>query len=223
MVGSSVNARVAVDAAGSIYYKEFLPRGPLEAIKALLKGSRATRARQQNDALRRAGFAAPENLAWGKLNGGREYLFSEAVPGQGVTWWLQEELQSRTGASLSQRRQLLHSLGDFIGRLHAAGFVHGDLRTSNVIAEYDDRTFRFYLIDNERNVHRLPPRSRAILRNLMQLNMLLPSDLSDRDRMRFFVNWRNQLDELTVSETRLLGLEAYQWAMRRLRAKGKVT
>ena len=223
MVGSSANARVAVDSKRAVYYKEFLPRGPLERLKALFKGSRATRARHHNDGLNAAGFSAPRNLAWGKLPGGREYLFSEAVPGEGVTWWLREKLQQRNGEDLALRRQLLRQLGEFIGRLHAAGFIHGDLRTSNVLAHYLAGAFHFSLIDNERNVRRIPPEGRALLRNLMQLNMLLPSDLSNRDRMRFFVEWREQMNVLSAAETRLLASEAYAWAMHRLKAKGMVT
>ncbi len=72
MVGSSVNARVAVDQNAQVYYKEFLKRSPLEAIKALVKGSRAYRARRNNEALRAANFPAPVNLAWGSIAGGRE-------------------------------------------------------------------------------------------------------------------------------------------------------
>ncbi len=222
MVGSSVNARVAVEQELGVYYKEFLPRGPLESIKALLKGSRATRARQHNDALRQAGMDAPDNLAWGKLPGGREYLFSTAVRGQGVTWWLSEELRERHGRDLKLRRELLHALGAFIGRMHASGFIHGDLRTSNVLADYRSGTFHFALIDNERNVVKSPADGRAIMRNLMQLNMLVPADLGSRDRMRFFVEWRQQMSSLSNREARLVGVRAYHWAMDRLRAKGKI-
>ncbi len=221
MVGSSGYARVAVARDLGVYYKEFLPRGPLESVKALLKGSRATRARRQNDALRSAGFAAPENLAWGRFSHGHDYLFSRAVPGLGVTTWLREELVSREGEALRQRRALLRGLGDFIGRMHTAGFTHGDLRTSNVLADYRGGSFHFALIDNERNRQRQPPPGRAVLRNLMQLNMLLPSDLSTRDRMRFFCAWRERQVDLSRAEAALLAREAYGWAMRRLRAKGK--
>ncbi len=205
-----------------VFYKEFLPRGPLELMKALLRGSRATRARRNNDALLAAGFAAPANLAWGRLPGGREYLFSSAVPGQGVTWWLREELVERSGEPLQLRRELLGALGEFIGRVHAAGFVHGDLRTSNVLASREAGLFHFALIDNERNQHKQPAAGRGLLRNLMQLNMLLPTDLSARDRMRFFRGWRKHMAELSRLEANLLGVEAYQWAMGRLRAKGKL-
>lgn len=222
MVASSGYARVALEENLGVYYKAFLPRGPLEATKALLSGSRAKRARLQNDALRLAGFIAPENLAWGRLPGNREYLFSSAVPGHGVTWWLRDRLLQRSGEPLQQRRKLMRSLGKFIGSLHAAGFTHGDLRTSNVLAELVGGSFQFGLIDNERNRRRRPPPGRAVLRNLMQLNMLLPTDLSNRDRMRFFVAWREQQPGLTRAEARLLARESYGWAMRRLRAKGKL-
>ena len=222
LVGSSAYARVAVDESAGVFYKEFLPRSPLERIKALFKGSRCTRARLQNETLRDAGFDTPVNLAWGSLPGGREYLFSSAVPGNGVTAWLREELVSREGESLTLRRCLLRQLGDFIGRLHAAGFTHGDLRTSNVLAARDDQGFHFYLIDNERNRRDTPAAGKEVLRNLMQLNMLRPGDISQRDRMRFFLRWRKQMSHLNDAEAKLLARESYRWAHKRLRKKGLV-
>lgn len=222
LVASSVNARVARQQEMQLYYKEFLSRSPLESVKAFFRGSRATRARRQNDALREAGFAAPENIDWGRLPGGSEYLFSSAVPGQGVTHWLREELVERRGEPLRRRRILLTSLGAFIGRLHAAGFIHGDLRTSNVLAEWRGDDFTFALIDNERNCRQRPAPGRKLLRNLMQLNMLLPTDLTATDRMRFFGAWRRQMPEWSAPEARSLGTEAYRWAMQRLQAKGKL-
>ena len=51
----------------------------------------------------------------------------------------------------------------------------------------------------------------------MQLNMLSPDELSRTDRMRFFCAWRQQLmAELSPIEAKILGAEAYCWAMRRL-------
>jgi Lipopolysaccharide kinase (Kdo/WaaP) family len=221
-VASSGFARVAAEAEQGIYYKEFLPRSPLESLKGLMRGSRATRAREQSDALLEAGFNAPENLIWGKLNGGREYLFSRSVPGEGVTWWLRTELTGRQVQDLAVRRQLLRQLGDYIGRLHGAGFIHGDLRPSNVLAHRQQQRFEFSLIDNERNKRSLPTSGKGMLKNLMQLNMLLPSDLTRSDRWRFFMAWRAQMTTLSDAEARLLARESFEWAMRRLRAKGKV-
>ena len=221
MVQSSAFARVARNPGRGIYYKEFLPRSPLEALKAVLRGSRATRARRQGDALLLAGFEAPANLAWGRLPGGREYLFTRAAQGQDVTGWLQARLVIRNGETLAIRHQLLRDLGVFIGRLHATGFIHGDLRPGNVLAELRQGRFQFTLIDNERTVQRHPPPGRMLLRNLMQLNMLPPAVLSRADRMRFFTGWRRQMRELSPIEAKLLASEAYSWAMRRMAARAQ--
>jgi tRNA A-37 threonylcarbamoyl transferase component Bud32 len=188
----------------------------------VVKGSRATRARRNSEALWKAGFEAPTNIAWGTLPGGREYLFTHAVPGAGVTQWLRFDLCTRDPASLALRRQLLRELGVFIGRLHATGFIHGDLRPSNVLAAKGMERFQFSLIDNERNIQQTPPPGKLVLKNLMQLNMLLPTDLTRTDRMRFFSAWHSQMRDLTEVEARLLAIEAYRWACRRLRAKGKI-
>jgi hypothetical protein len=221
-VASSVSARVAYSEQRRLYFKEFLPRSPVESMKAAVMGSRATRARKNSEALLHNGIDAPVNVAWGKLPHGREYLFTEAVEGQGITTWLRQALVQRSGPELQQRRQLLHQLGTFIGRVHATGFIHGDLRTSNVLAQWHGQHFRFALIDNERNQQISPPPGKALLKNLMQLNMLLPSDLSQTDRMRFFVEWRRQMRDLAPLEAKLLAADAYHWAMRRLYDKGKL-
>jgi hypothetical protein len=222
LVNSSAYARVAYSAQRQLYYKEFLPRSPAESLKALVRGSRATRARRNGEALLLAGIDAPTNIAWGKLPGGREYLFMQAAPGQGITQWLRDTLVARSGEQLQRRRQLLRALGVFIGRVHATGFIHGDLRPGNVLAVLEQGRFRFTLIDNERNVQKIPPPGKMLLRNLMQLNMLLPSDISRSDRMRFFTAWRRQMREWSPLEAKILGAQAYLWAMRRLQEKGQL-
>lgn len=219
-VNSSDFTRVACNPSLQLFYKEFLPRSPAESAKALLRGSRAVRARKNDDALLYAGIDAPDNIAWGKLPGGREYLFSRTAPGQGITHWLRDTLVSREGEDLQTRRALLCELGRFIGRVHATGFIHGDLRPGNVLALMQGERFHFTLIDNERNVRKVPPPGRSLLRNLMQLNMLLPGDLSRTDRMRFFCAWRRQMRELSPLEAKVLAMEAYHWAMRRQYDKG---
>jgi hypothetical protein len=213
---------VAFHAEQRLYYKEFLPRGPFERLKALARGSRGRRARRNGDALRLAGFDAPANLAWGHLPGGREYLITAALPGRGIADWLCGPLAAGDAESLRRRRQLLRALGTFIGRLHAAGFIHGDLRPNNVLAALGEGAFRFALIDNERNVHRRLTPKKRLLKNLMQLNMLPPPALSRADRMRFFLRWRDEMTALPPPEAKMLGAQAWLWAMQRLRAKGRL-
>lgn len=221
IVQSSAFAHVACNREREIYFKQFLPRSPAESMKALVRGSRATRARKNGEAMLRAGIDAPANLAWGKLPGGSEYLFSRAAPGDDVTRWLRVALSERSGEQLQTRRQLLRALGTCIGRVHATGFVHGDLRPGNILADLCGERFHFTLIDNERTVQYSPPAGKLLLKNLMQLNMLSLDELSRADRMRFFCEWRQQMRVLSEVETKLLAREAYQWAMRRLDAKAK--
>jgi len=220
LVNSSAFARVAANQQMQLYYKEFLPRSPVESLKALVRGSRAERARKNGEALLQAGIDAPANIFWGRLPGGRDYLYTATAPGQGITQWLRNTLVERTGEQLRRRRQLLVALGTFIGRVHATGFIHGDLRPGNVLASLHHEKFSFTLIDNERNVQKVPPPGKMLLRNLMQLNMLLPSDISRTDRMRFFCAWHRQMRDLSPLEAKILGAEAYHWAMRRLYDKG---
>ena len=223
LVDSSSHTRVARHREQGLYYKEFRPRSPAESLKALLRGSRATRARRHGDALLHAGINAPANVAWGQLDGGREYLFTRAVPGQGVDQWLRDTLSGGSPEQLAQRRQLLDELGVYIGRVHASGFIHGDLRPGNVLASLQGGRFRFSLIDNERTARQASPSGKGLLRNLMQLNMLLPSELSLTDRARFFRGWRRQMRELSRLECAVLATEAYRWAMRRLQEKRLLT
>ena len=222
VVASSGFAHVAHNNELQVFYKEFLPRSPVETIKALVKGSRATRARKHSEALLKAGFNAPLNLAWGQLPGAREYLFTRAVPGAGVSEWITEKLSNQQTDALPERRKFMRELGVFIGRLHATGFIHGDLRTSNVLAHRGIEHFEFSLIDNERNAQYRPAPGKLLLKNLMQLNMHTPAELSRCDRLRFFHSWHSQIRELSPLEAKLIAIESYQWAMRRLHAKGKL-
>jgi hypothetical protein len=213
-VASSAYTRVTHHREQQLYYKQFLSRSPMERGKAALRGSRATRARRNGDALQRAGFDAPINLHWGKVPGGSEFLYCRESAGQGVGQWLQKH-----GASVDLKRQLLEELGIHIGRLHQCGFVHGDLRPDNILAEHRGDRFHFTLLDNERNRRIQPPPGRALLRNLMQLSMLSKGELTRRDRLRFFRAWSRQLPTLSQEETKLLATEADRWARARLERK----
>lgn len=219
--GSGV-PRVAFNPQLQLYYKEFPVRSPLERIKALLLGSRANRTRQHNDALLYAGIEAPASLAWGRLKDGKEYVFTRETVGRDVAFWLQISLAHRRGESLALRRRLLEDLGVFIGRVHATGFIPGDLQPRDVQARLSENRFHFALINNERTVRKQPPPGKKLVDNLVQLNLLPPADLSRTDRMRFFVAWRRQLRELSDIETKVVAAEAYHEAMRQMYEAGKL-
>ena len=218
-VKSSAFTRVARNPRRQLYYKQYLTRSPAFKLKAQVRGSRATRARLNAEALLLAGIDAPHNVLWGKLPGGGEYLFTVEVPGNSVTHWLLDATTAHDRKTLRLRRQLLVELGTFIGRVHATGFIHGNLTPDNILAVRLPEQFRFTLMNNERNSRRVPTPGRLLLRNLIQLNTVSLDDVGRTDRMRFFRAWRRQMRELSPVEAKILAVESYRRALRRLPGK----
>jgi len=97
--------------------------------------------------LRSAGFAAMEAVAWGEQSrcglplGG--FLVVREVPGDDVARLFRQ-------ATGGERRRLMFSVGNLIGRLHAAGFYH-PVRFKDLIqrAACDGRDGELVLIDRE--------------------------------------------------------------------------
>jgi Lipopolysaccharide kinase (Kdo/WaaP) family len=215
-VSSSAFTRVALNRKRQLYYKEYQTPSPAATLKAQLKGSRATRARVNAEELLLVGIDAPHNVLWGQLPGGREYLFTVAEPGERIDQWLCETLVQKSKEQLKVRRQLLSELGVFIGRVHATGFIHGDLKPKNILAAKLQDRFRFTLLNNELNRRRIPTPGKLLLRDLLKLNMLPLAHVGRTDRMRFFCAWRRQMRGLEPVEAKILATEAYQRALRRL-------
>lgn len=91
-----------------------------------------------------------------------------------------------TEHQLRRERDLIRTFGRIVGKMHAAGIFHGDLRLGNILARYEQDNWQFFFLDNERTkkFHRLPARLR--LKNLVQVNMWRSSAIFNTDRMRFF-------------------------------------
>jgi hypothetical protein len=149
-------------AAGTVFVKTWAPPG----------GWRARRAFRMGEALRRAGFAAPETLA-AAWRAGEGLLVTRDVGGEDLL----AAVAARRGAA---KRTLLRALGATVGRLHAAGFVHGDLVPSNLRVAGD----RLVFLDNDRT-----RRSRFLVavvgrRNLVQLGRFVVPGVTLADRAR---------------------------------------
>ncbi len=212
---SASYSRVAYNAPLSLFYKEYLPRSPGHRAREFFRGSRASTVQRNTQLLHYYGFNAPPILHRGKLAGGHEYIFMEAAHGANILQWLRE-LRGSCNQQQGRRRAFLRALGTYVGRLHATGFVHGQLCGEKIFADERPGGFYFTLIDSERIARQLPPAGRNMLRNLSQLNMLPLEDLSETDRMRFFRAWRAQLRHLSNVEARVLAREAARIAMRRV-------
>jgi len=84
--------------------------------------------------VRREGVSVPVPLALVVKKEGlftRAWLFTEPVEG---TVSLGEALRAKSGA---ERRRLIRSAGEAVGRMHAAGILHPDLTLENVRADAD--------------------------------------------------------------------------------------
>jgi len=137
-------------------------------------GWRARRAFRMGEALAAAGFVVPEAVLVGE-RAGAGLLVTRDVGG--------EELLARAGylgPDRTAKRRLLRRLGAEIARLHAAGFVHGDLVPTNIRVCGDS----LVLLDNDRT-----RRSRLLValagrRNLVQLGRFVVPRLTLTDRAR---------------------------------------
>lgn len=173
-----------------VYVKRFLFRSGLDFAKHLSRASRARRAFEASLMLRENGFDAPDVLGLFERRFGPfkldNMLVTREVENATPMFQLLLDMSGRSGAgALADKRSLIRAFAKTLGRMHARGIFHGDLRLGNVLVVEEDGRWRFYFIDNERTkkFHRLPARLR--LKNLVQVNMFF-HDISNTDRLRFF-------------------------------------
>lgn len=188
-----------------VYFKQYLCRSALDFIKHLVRSSRARRAFTATLMLEKNGFEAPVVVAMGECKFSflerENFLLTIEVEGaiqinqiipESLEKLSEQELQVDSALCFfntmgtQDKRGLIRALGQTIGRMHAAGIFHGDLRLGNVLLRRETSGWHFFFIDNERTgkFRKLPARLR--LKNLVQANMLRTRALSSTDRMRFF-------------------------------------
>ncbi|UCD49425.1 MAG: hypothetical protein JSW27_18065 [Phycisphaerales bacterium] len=178
------------------YYKEYVSRSMWDAVKHVVRASRARRAFRASIMLAEHGIRAPEILVLGEVRRAlmpqRCFLVTVAVLASEPVYILMGGNSSDLDlAELRRKRDLIRTLGRTIGQMHRRGIVHGDLRPGNILARYKEGQWQFYFLDNERTwrLPWLPARLRR--KNLVQVGMV-PGGVSRTDRFRF---WRAYLAE----------------------------
>jgi tRNA A-37 threonylcarbamoyl transferase component Bud32 len=165
----------------SLILKQYLNRSFFDILKNSLRPCRAQRAFKAGQMLKRYGFFTPDVVAVGKKTfvgiATKNFLITSQVEDS-------VPLYKMLDIDISQKQQLIKQFGQTVGRMHAAGIFHGDLRLGNVLVKKDDNRFVFIFLDNERTrkFKKLPERLR--LKNLVQINMSR-ENISDSDRMHF--------------------------------------
>jgi len=185
------------------YHKRYLERGWLEIVKAWFLGCRAERALRGGRLLEQNALATPEVVLAG-WRGAECFAVTRAAVAAKLTEYV-AGLKERTDSSARHAmRRVADELARMVGRMHARGIVHGDLRWSNILVEEVPEGLRFVLLDNERTRrYRLLP-TRKRVKNLVQLNMI-PRGLSvsRTERMRFWRAYRAENGVLRMGHKQL--------------------
>jgi hypothetical protein len=179
-----------------VYVKQYSYKSILHFLKCLFfYGSPARQAFKAKTMLAENGFDVPAIVAMGECGTGflhtKSFLATFGVENtKSLRQLVLETREITTNAQLINWREFIRDFGRTVGRLHAAGIFHGDLRLGNILVRREENLWRFFLIDNERTrkFSRLPFMYR--LKNLVQLNMGPRGILSNTDLMRFFNEYR---------------------------------
>ena len=175
-----------------IYLKFYLYRSVWDFVKHLTRPARGLRAYKAAVMLAENGLKSPEIIAVGTNHFGpfciKNFLITKSLEDARPLWQYikgdGKNAQSRLD-NTCQRTALLRKLGETIGKMHAKGIFHGDLRSGNVFVEKNSGDWKIFLLDNERTKKYTNIRNRLRLKNLVQINMF-KDGLSGTDRMRFF-------------------------------------
>ncbi len=177
----------------SMYLKHYLCRSVPDFIKHLFRPSRARRAFNASLMLRQNGFEAPAVVGlferrFGPFCTENSLLTKEVEEGCSLVDVLNDLCQDSSPDALTDKRSLIRAFAETVGRMHARGIFHGDLRLGNVLVVQQGQDWHFFFIDNERTqqYHHLPSRLR--LKNLVQVNLFIHG-ITNTDRLRFFTEY----------------------------------
>ncbi len=177
---------------GSDFYLKIYSRSRFwSSVKDLCRNSKAFRSLKMGCAMSRLGFYVPLAVAAGEERRfrllRRAFLLTLAVEGSVLPLFLRDYGDLLTsGPLLRKKRECVGKLGYEIRRLHACGFVHGDMIPTNILIRNEGEEIAFFYIDNDRTRrYRFWVPSILKKRNLIQLNRFVLHGISLQDRMRF--------------------------------------
>jgi hypothetical protein len=182
----------------AVYVKQYPYKSILHFLKCLFFcGSPARQAFNAETMLAENGFDVAELIAMGECREGllqtKNFLATFGIENaQSVRRHVLGITEISSAQQLTNWRKFIKDFGQIIGKMHARGIYHGDLRLGNILVRRDDGLWRFFFIDNERTkkFRRLPFICRK--KNLVQLNMGPYGIATNTDRMRFFAAYLAQ-------------------------------
>jgi hypothetical protein len=174
-----------------IYIKWFFRKSTLASIKALFCGSLAKCSYKAEAMLAQNGFDVPVTVAIGESRSGpfHSESFSVTIGIENTKRAIDIARQARefvTTEQFASFHDLTRNFGITIGKMHANGIFHGDLRFGNVLFKPEGASWRFFFIDNARTQKFMLLPLWLRIKNLVQLNLSTYGLLRRTDRMRFF-------------------------------------
>jgi tRNA A-37 threonylcarbamoyl transferase component Bud32 len=203
-----------------LYLKQYPYRSPLDAVQHLIRPSRAKRAFDAGMMLEKHGLHTPEIVAFLQKKNGmlctEDILVTKEMKNATALQFL---LTGELSISQQDKRQMITELGKAVGRMHAAGIFHGDMRGGNVFVTHPSNDWQFIFIDNERTAKYpvLPFWLRR--KNLVQLN-IHRNNISATDRMRFLRAYR-QTAGISKKRSKRLARIVSKMTSKRLRRRAK--
>ncbi|GAB1258481.1 hypothetical protein NBRC116494_29830 [Aurantivibrio plasticivorans] len=221
-VVSSEQARVFYSSSLNVYCKIFINFKIRDTLRAMVFPyfSRSNQFIRHNRRLVDSQFSAPRVVASGTVNR-HGWVATEGLPGIGLGYLLATYLRGREipRSLLRWKWQLMSALGREVARLHNAGIYHGDLRPNNILVDLKP-VANFGFIDNERNKDGFQVLSNRLqIKNLVQLNMVWPEDLSASCRLRFMRAYAMERGE--AIDLKKMVMKVSVLTQQRLRGKAK--
>ncbi|MQX52701.1 lipopolysaccharide kinase InaA family protein [Alcanivorax sediminis] len=165
-----------------VYFKSFYRNSVTERLKSIFSGGRAHRTLKGTRLLQAANCLAPDILATGRYSN-NDFIIMEALNGPPLLNTLESYLKDKPDSQW--RNDLFRELGFTIGKMHAQGVIHGDLRGNNVVIVPDHDCYRLAMIDNERT-RKAFRFKREQRRNLKQIMLFGPHYITSSERDMFF-------------------------------------
>lgn len=166
----------------NLYFKSFNHTSIKERLKRFFTGGRAQRTFSGTRLLHLAGCRAPDVVAIGSFPG-NDFILMESIQGPPLLNTLESYLKHQSHPEW--RRSLYQELGLTIGKVHAKGVIHGDLRGNNVVILPENHQYRLALIDNERTRKAIRFR-REQRRNLKQIMLFGEQYITEEEQQLFF-------------------------------------
>ncbi len=180
----SVILTLDIEEGWPLCVKWYRKRGGWDNLKEWIRGGRALRAWKAGNALLARGI--PVATPYAMVRTAEEgILVMERAEGIELDRLLFRLLQVRGDTVRRLKNCLSDTLGHLMGTLHGRGIYHADMKACNLLVAMEGETPRVKLVDYDRVQFFDTLPERFMIRNLVQLNLSIPREVSRSLRFRF--------------------------------------